>query len=79
MTQAAMAPGPLVQPPQIDQDWREKIDRAKQVREATRAAREGKSPVFPMNWSLQQAKALSIQPSRPCTTPRTLSDTSVNP
>jgi hypothetical protein len=57
MTQAAMAPGPLVQPPQIDQDWQEKIDRAKQAREATRATREGKSPVFPMNWSLQQAKA----------------------
>jgi hypothetical protein len=57
MTQAATASGALVQPPQIDQNWQEKIDRAKQAREATKAAREGKSPVFPMNWSLKQEKA----------------------
>jgi hypothetical protein len=57
MTQAAKTPGPLVQPPQTDQDWQEKIERAKLARETTRATRRGKSPVFPMNWSLQQAQA----------------------
>ncbi len=50
------APGPLTQPPEIDPNWREKIELAKQVRKETQASRRDKSPVFPMNWSLQQAK-----------------------
>ncbi len=52
----AMPQMPLNQPPEIDPDWREKIDIAKQAREATKITRQGKSPVFPTNWSLQQAQ-----------------------
>jgi hypothetical protein len=47
----------LSKPLEINPDWQEKIQQAKQVREETKKARKGKSPVFPMNWLMQQAQA----------------------
>jgi hypothetical protein len=35
--------------------WPEKVQKAKEARESAKAQREGKSPVFPMNWSLLPA------------------------
>jgi len=41
--------------PDEEQSWAEKIQKAKEAREIAKAQREGKSPVFPTNWSLLPA------------------------
>lgn len=42
--------------PSEGQSWQEKVQRAKAVRAATIIQREGKSPIFQMNWSLLQGQ-----------------------
>ena len=56
MTPHSPTPEPLTQPKGIDPNWRQKIELAKQVRVAAKDQRAGKSPIFPMNWSLQPAQ-----------------------
>ena len=49
---------PLSKPLEIDPDWQEKIQRAKQVREETRNARKDKSLVFQVNRFMLLAQAV---------------------
>lgn len=44
-------------PVTVDPDWQARIAVAIQARRETQLIRQGKSPVFPMNWSLLPAKA----------------------
>ncbi len=51
------SPAPLVDPREgRDDSWQIKVERAKEARAAAQSSRKGKTPVFPMNWSLPQAK-----------------------
>jgi hypothetical protein len=52
MATASEDKGPLTPPKKLEPAWQEKITRAKQAREAGKAMRTGKPPVFATNWSL---------------------------